>query len=128
MTFWQRKELAQHLRAIPLETVLPLCGAQKDHDDKRKWHTSAGALSVTGAKFMNWHNSVGGGGAIDLVMHLNHLDFKAAVDWLAHHFPGALPPPLVPPTSQSLVEQLGLRGGGTCRLRRTPRKGGHRLD
>ena len=101
MTFWQRKELAQHLRAIPLETVLPLCGAQKDHDDKRKWHTSAGALSVTGAKFMNWHNSVGGGGAIDLVMHLNHLDFKAAVDWLAHHFPGARPPPPVPPTPPS---------------------------
>jgi len=101
MTFWQRKELAQHLRAIPLETVLPLCGAQKDHDDKRKWHTSAGALSVTGAKFMNWHNSVGGGGAIDLVIHLNHLDFKAAVDWLAHHFPGVLPPPSVPPMPQS---------------------------
>ena len=101
MTFWQRKELAQHLRAIPLETVLPLCGAQKDHDDKRKWHTSAGALSVTGAKFMNWHDSVGGGGAIDLVMHLNHLDFKAAVDWLAHHFPGARPPPPVPPTPPS---------------------------
>jgi len=101
MTFWQRKELAQHLRAIPLETVLPLCGAQKDHDDKRKWHTSAGALSVTGAKFMNWHNSVGGGGAIDLVIHLNHLDFKAAVDWLAHHFPGVLPTPSVPPMPQS---------------------------
>jgi len=101
MTFWQRKELAQHLRAIPLETVLPLCGAQKDHDDKRKWHTSAGALSVTGAKFMNWHDCVGGGGAIDLVMHLNHLDFKAAVDWLAHHFPGVLPPPSVPPMPQS---------------------------
>ena len=101
MTFWQRKELAQHLRAIPLETVLPLCGAQKDHDDKCKWHTSAGALSVTGAKFMNWHNSVGGGGAIDLVIHLNHLDFKAAVDWLAHHFPGVLPPPSVPPMPQS---------------------------
>jgi len=101
MTFWQRKELAQHLRAIPLETVLPLCGAQKDHDDKSKWHTSAGALSVTGAKFMNWHDSVGGGGAIDLVMHLNHLDFKAAVDWLAHHFPEARPPPPVPPTPPS---------------------------
>jgi hypothetical protein len=101
MTFWQRKELAQHLRVIPLETVLPLCGAQKDHDDKRKWHTSAGALSVTGAKFMNWHDSVGGGGAIDLVMHLNHLDFKAAVDWLAHHFAGARPPHPVPPTPPS---------------------------
>ena len=69
MTFWQRKELAAHLRAIPLKTVLPLCGAQPDHHDKRKWHTSTGALSVTGAKFMNWHGSVGGGGAIDLVMH-----------------------------------------------------------
>ena len=101
MNFCQRKELAQHLRAIPLETVLPLCGAQRDRYDKRKWHTSAGALSVTGAKFMSWHNSVGGGGAIDLVMHLNHLDFKAAVDWLAHHFPGVLPPPPVPPTPQS---------------------------
>ena len=81
--------------------MLPLCGAQPDRLDKRKWHTSAGALSITGVKFMNWHDSVGGGGAIDLVMHLNHLDFKAAVDWLAHHFPGFLPPPPVPPTPQS---------------------------
>ena len=24
---------------------------------------------------MNWHRGIGGGGAIDLVMHLNHLDF-----------------------------------------------------
>jgi hypothetical protein len=104
MTFWQRKELAQHLRAIPLETVLSLCGAQPDRDDKRKWHTSAGALSVTGTKFMNWRGSVGGGGAIDLVMHLNHLDFKAAVDWLAHHFPGVLLPLPVPPTPPSQLQ------------------------
>jgi hypothetical protein len=77
MTFWQRKERAQHLRAIPLETVLAVCGAQPDRYDKRKWHTSTGVLSVTGAKFMNWNSNVGGGGALDLVMHLNHLDFKA---------------------------------------------------
>jgi len=87
-----------------LETVLPLCGAQPDRDDKRKWHTSAGALSVTGAKFMNWHGSVGGGGAIALVMLMNHLDFKAAVDWLAHHFPGVLPPPPAPPTPPSQLQ------------------------
>ena len=72
-----------------MEKVLPLCGARPDHDDKRKWHTPAGVLSVTGAKFMNWNCGPGGGGAIDLVIHLNHLDFKAAVDWLAQHFPGA---------------------------------------
>jgi hypothetical protein len=92
MTFGERRELAQRLRAIPLERVLPLCGAQPDPHDRRKWHTSAGVLSVSGPKFMNWNLGVGGGGAIDLVIHLHRLDFKAAVQWLADHFPGTLPP------------------------------------
>ena len=98
MTFWQRKELAPHLRAIPLERVLPLCGAQPDRDDKHKWHTPEGVLSVNGPKFMNWNCGPGGGGAIDLVIHLKHLDFKAAVDWLAEHFPGAAPVQVIAPT------------------------------
>jgi len=60
-------------------------------------------LSVTGAQFMNWNLGAGGGGAIDLVIHLHHLDFKAAVDWLAGHFPGALPPePVAPPPASRL--------------------------
>jgi hypothetical protein len=90
MTFGQRRELTQRLRAIPLERVLALCGARPDRDDRRKWHTPAGVLSVTGAKFMNWTLGTGGGGAIDLVIHVRHLDFKAAVDWLAGYFPGPL--------------------------------------
>src|SRR5229473_1776901 len=101
MTFWQRKTQAQHLRAVPLETVLPLCGAQPDRYDRHKWHTSAGVLSITGAKFMNWNLGVGGGGAIDLVMHLHYLDFNAAVDWLVHHFSDAIPPPSVISAPQS---------------------------
>jgi hypothetical protein len=92
MTFDQHRDLAQRLRAIPLERVLPLCGARPDREDRRKWHTPAGVLSVTGAKFMNWTLGTGGGGAIDLVIHLRHLDFKAAVLWLAGCFPGRLPP------------------------------------
>jgi len=97
MTFWQRRQQADQLRAIPLELVLPLCGGQRDPSDKHKWHTAAGVLSVTGAKFMNWNGGRGGGGAIDLVIHLHHLDFKAAVDWLAQHFPGSVPSlPLMP--------------------------------
>jgi len=92
VTFWQRQALAQRVRTIPLERVLPLCGAQPDRADRRKWHTPAGVLSVTGAKFMNWNLGVGGGGAIDLVLHLHPLDFKGAVDWLADHFPATLPP------------------------------------
>jgi hypothetical protein len=97
MTFGQRRELAVRLRAIPLERVLPRCGGQLDRADRRKWHTPAGTLSVTGAKFMNWTLGAGGGGAIDLVIHLRHLDFKSAVDWLAGHFPHALPPEPVAP-------------------------------
>lgn len=99
MTFWQRRERAHSLRAIPLEAVLGVCGAHCDSDDKRKWHTPQGVLSVTGAKFMNWNRGVGGGGAIDLSIHLNNLDFKAAVDWLERHFPGPItaePAPVAP--------------------------------
>jgi len=100
VTFWQRRQQADQLRAIPLELVLPLCGGQRDPYDKHKWHTTAGVLSVTGAKFMNWNGGRGGGGAIDLVIHLHHLDFKAAVDWLAQHFPGSVPTLPLPPTPQ----------------------------
>ena len=100
MTFWQRRQQADHLRAIPLETVLPLCGGQRDQYDKHKWHTAQGVLSVNGAKFMNWNGGVGGGGAIDLVIHLQRLDFKAAVDWLAQHFPGSVTPLPLAPTPQ----------------------------
>lgn len=103
MTFAERRELATGLRALPLEQVLPLCGGQPDRDDRRKWHTPAGTLSVTGAKFMNWTSGAGGGGAIDLVIHLRHLDFKGAVDWLAGHFP-QIPPfqPEAPPAASAL--------------------------
>ena len=101
MTFWQRHQQAQRLRAIPLPAVLPLCGAQPDPADPRRWHTPAGGLSVTGAQFMNWNLGVGGGGAIDLVIQVRHLDFKAAVDWLAHHFPDALAPEPPTPTRPS---------------------------
>ena len=100
LTFQQRRELAPTLRSIPLEQVLPLLGAQPDRFDHHKWHTLVGDISVTGAKFMNWHLDCGGGGAIDLVIHVLGLDFKAAVDWLATHFPNASssqPMPPIPP-------------------------------
>jgi hypothetical protein len=98
MTFDQRRDLAPRLRALPLERVLPLCGGQPHPDDRRKWRTPLGTLSITGAKFMNWSLGVGGGGAIDLVIHLHRLDFIGALDWLASRFPEALPPqPARPP-------------------------------
>lgn len=88
---------ADRLRAIPLEEVLQATGAEQDRHDKAKWHTSQGVLSVTGAKFMNWHQGVGGGGAIDLVIHVYGFGFKDALDWLSCHFhryTTSLAPPL----------------------------------
>jgi hypothetical protein len=67
--------------------VLTCWGASRDRRDKRQWPTTAGPLSVTGSKFINWHHEVGGGGAIDLVMHLGAMDFLQAVVWLETHFP-----------------------------------------
>lgn len=96
----------QRLRAVPLDRVLDRAGAQPDLRDPRKWRTERGVLSVTGSKFMNWSLGSGGGGAIDLAMHLCHLSFGQALDWLeALDNPGAVPfqePPSPPPT-QTLI-------------------------
>ena len=83
------------LRRVPLPAVLRETGAQRDRSDKARWHTPKGAISIRGMKFMNWHQGHGGGGAIDLAMHLNDLDFKRAVAWLQRHF--SIPPDSTPP-------------------------------
>lgn len=77
---------ADIVRNIRLSEVLKRVGAFKDHSDKAKWHTSQGVISVTGQKFMNWTQESGGGGAIDLVIHLQQTDFKSAVIWLFDSF------------------------------------------
>ena len=90
MSRWPDQEQADRLREVPLPAVLRLCGAQPDRYDRRKWHTAQGTLSISGAKFMNWTRGVGGGGAIDLVIHLHGAGFKAALQWLEAHFPASL--------------------------------------
>ncbi len=96
MTFQEIRQRAGQVRRIPLETVLLAAGAQRDRHDQAKWHTPRGVLSVTGTKFMNWNQGMGGGGAIDLAMHLEELGFKAAVQWLWNLVPGSLPDGLPP--------------------------------
>ena len=96
----QRQEQPQSLRAISLKVALPRCGAQTDLHNKRKWLAPTGVLSVNGARFMNSNCGRGSGGAISLVIHLHHLDFKAAIDWLGRNFPDALSLPAAAPTAQ----------------------------
>jgi hypothetical protein len=87
MTFQEIRNRANQVRGIPLRKVLLAAGAQRDLCDRAKWRTVQGTISCTGVKFMNWSRNVGGGGAIDLAMHLNGLDFKTAVEWLWSRFP-----------------------------------------
>jgi hypothetical protein len=98
---WRQR--AQKLRAVPLVSVLQLCGAQPDPYDPRKWHTSKGVLTVTGAKFMNWNCGRGGGGAIDLIIHLHEIGFGQALEWLENHFGAAAILPVAPPSRSPLL-------------------------
>ena len=83
--FDEIRNQAAKVRQINLVTVLQQLGAIADKNDSAKWHTPQGILSVTGSKFFNWTKNVGGGGAIDLIMHLEHIDFIKAVSWLTEN-------------------------------------------
>ncbi len=85
-TYGHIKKLADIVRSIDLSAVLRQSECIKDKFDKDKWHTSCGIISVSGQKFMNWKQDIGGGGAIDLVIHLKNYDFKTAVIWLSENF------------------------------------------
>jgi hypothetical protein len=91
-TFEDIKNKAQIVRQIDLKAILKQTGAICDPLDKAKWHTQRGAISITGQKFMNWTQGVGGGGAIDLIIHLKAYDFKTAVSWLSETFSLCSPP------------------------------------
>jgi hypothetical protein len=95
-----RRARAERLRALPLEPILTQSGARPDPHDPCKWHTARGVLSVRGAKFFNWHCGQGGGGAIDLVIHLHQLSFHDALLWLEQHGAPSTtdPPPPGPPS------------------------------
>ena len=78
---------ANAVRGIPLEHVLQQWGAVPDRCDKAKWHLGEDSFSITGAKFTHWQrNAGGGGGAIDLVMHVRGMDVRSAVVWLERQF------------------------------------------
>lgn len=101
------RQRAAAVRQLPLEGVLVVRGAARDERDRSKWHTEQGSLSVTGSKFFNWQRGMGGGGAIDLVMHLAAIDFRAAVVWLEENF-AVGPLAAVEPRRDSTIDKLCL--------------------
>ncbi len=61
-------------------------GLDPDPKDKHKWQQENHIINITGSKFYDWQHLKGGGGAIDLVMHINQCNFKQAVAWLNDRF------------------------------------------
>jgi hypothetical protein len=54
-----------------------------DRYDKHKWRDGDHIISISGPLFMDWLADAGGRGAIDLVMHVQRVEFKEAVEWLS---------------------------------------------
>ena len=81
---WKTKytELANQVRDLSLEQVAHELGLDPDPKDRHKWRHENHIINITGSKFYDWQHLKGGGGAIDLVMHVNGCDFKQAVAWL----------------------------------------------
>jgi hypothetical protein len=85
----------ERLRVLSCSEVLPLlCTFVKMDPDftpiknghTERWHLNVQGrdfeLLTTGPKFFDTHTKTGGGGAIDLAMHLTGLTFKQAVKLL----------------------------------------------
>jgi len=115
MNFDEFRRRADAVRDIPLEAVLACRGAVRDRHDRARWHTELGPLSVTGAKFTNWHGG-SGGGAIDLVMHLARVRVSAAVEWLEQHLAANYPALRQPAAATSGEPPAVPQGYGRLRL------------
>ena len=88
LTNWKNKyaERANSVRDLPLSDVAYELGLEPDPNDKHKWQNEHHTISITGSKFYDWKQMNGGGGAIDLVMHVNESDYKQSVAWLGDRF------------------------------------------
>jgi 5S rRNA maturation endonuclease (ribonuclease M5) len=84
LTNWKNKyaDIAKSVRDLPLKDVAYELGLEPDRQDKHKWQNEQHTINITGSKFYDWKQMKGGGGAIDLVMHVNECDYKQSVAWL----------------------------------------------
>jgi 5S rRNA maturation endonuclease (ribonuclease M5) len=88
LTNWKTKyaDIANKVRDLPLKDVAYELGLEPDSNDKHKWQNENHTINITGSKFYDWKQMKGGGGAIDLVMHINECDYKQSVATLCDRF------------------------------------------
>lgn len=79
------RDLRNRIRDIPLAEVLTRLGLTPAKDDKKQYVDGEKRFRITlqNTKFYDHAAGKGGGGAIDLAMHVLDTDFKSATSWLA---------------------------------------------
>ncbi len=78
--------LAEQLRGIDLEIVAERLGLERDLTNPQKWRSEEHIIRIQEGKFQDWAMSTEGEGAIELVMHIQNADLKAAIAWLSRQF------------------------------------------
>lgn len=76
------KARADRLRALPLERVARRLGYSRDPRNRLRWKRRGSVLSISAARFYDHCAARGGGGAIDLVLHIRQGSFRDALDFL----------------------------------------------
>lgn len=74
----------ENLRTLDIVGVCALLGLVQDEADKKQFIGHGCRISVNGLKWFDHNNNKGGGGAIDLTMHVQHSTFTNAVSFLGN--------------------------------------------
>jgi len=82
--------LVAQVRQLEVRGTMQTLGGEQDRHDKHKWQVNGEHISITGEKFYNHDRQQGGGGSIDLVMHVTGYTFRQAVAYLSHEAGPAL--------------------------------------
>lgn len=85
---------ADRVRDLPLAALAVQLGYRPDPGNPARWKLPGSVLSISGGKFFDHRRDRGGGGAIDLVMHVRRCRFQAAVEFLERHAGLPLPAPV----------------------------------
>jgi len=78
------KALVAQARHLDLRDTIQTLGGVQDRYDTHKWRVNDEHISINGERFYNHDQQKGGGGSIDLVMHVTGYSFKQAVAYLTH--------------------------------------------
>jgi hypothetical protein len=78
------KALVAQARQLDLRDTIQTLGGVQDRYDTHKWQVNDEHISINGERFYNHDRQSGGGGSIDLVMHVTGYSFTQAVAYFNH--------------------------------------------